>query len=202
MPRTLGFGLCSRFQSIYAELELRFDRQDLEAYKILSMALISSKSGGIPVSIINTLHDDLFAWKLMLVGKGPLLEENSPTEQGRPMFEPGAYFQLSGGGPHAEIRLPWEPRQLKSGDRLGFLAVEESGPGSGHGELEIDMLSSGLALVFLGFPSRVPLCRRKNDCVEIHASLEGTTARLSRPSGCHPFGLAGVWETQRWREAS
>ena len=148
MPRSLGFGLCSKFQGIYAELELRFDRLDLDAYKILSMALVSLKSGGIPVSIINTLHSDLFAWKLMLVGKGPLLEENSPTEQGRPMFEPGAYFQLSGGGPHAEIRLPWEPQQLQSGDRLGFMAVEESGNGSG--ELEIDMLSTGLALVFLG----------------------------------------------------
>ncbi|CAE7034206.1 unnamed protein product [Symbiodinium sp. CCMP2592] len=148
MPRILGFGLCSRFQGIYAELELRFDRLDLQKYKILSMALVSSKSGGIPVSIINTIHSDLFAWKLMLVGQGPLLEENSPTEQGRPMFEPGAYFQLSGGGPHAEIRLPWEPQQLKSGDRLGFMAVEESGNGSG--ELEIDMLSTGLALVHNG----------------------------------------------------
>ena len=94
MPRSLGFGLCSKFQGIYAELELRFDRLDLDAYKILSMALVSLKSGGIPVSIINTLHSDLFAWKLMLVGKGPLLEENSPTEQGRPMFEPGGIFPV------------------------------------------------------------------------------------------------------------
>ena len=94
MPRSMGFGWEKRFHGIYAEVEVQLDPKDLDAYKIFSMALVSGKSGGIPVSIINTLHMDLIAWKLMLVGEGPLLQENSPTEEGRPMFEPGAYFQV------------------------------------------------------------------------------------------------------------
>ena len=147
MPRWLGFGCESFFQGIYAEVEVHFDRQDLEAYKILGMALISSKSGGIPVSIINTIHSDLFAWKLMLVGGGPLLAENSPSEEGRPMFEPGAYFQLNGGPPRPQIRLAWEPQQLQSGDRLGLLAVEQCGGGND----KLEMLLTGLALVHLIF---------------------------------------------------